>query len=90
MNFQTLKRAFLVAGIALIAAQTVLAGGPSARTGSRAVFNEATQSGLMFGGLTPVDAATLRSYVLDETWAWDGTRWIRRYPATVPPGRFSH
>ena len=90
MSFQTLKRAFLVAGIALIAAQTVLAGGPSSRTGSRAVFNEATQSGLMFGGLTPVDGATLRSYVLDETWAWDGTRWIRRYPANVAPGRFSH
>jgi hypothetical protein len=90
MSFQTLKRAFLVAGFALIAAQTVLAGGPSARTGARAVFNEATQSGLLFGGLTSTDSATLRPYVLDETWAWDGTRWIRRYPANVPPARFSH
>lgn len=90
MSFQTLKRAFLVAGIALIAAQTVLAGGPSSRTGARAVFNEATQSGLLFGGLTATDGATLKPYVLDETWAWDGTRWIRRYPATVAPARFSH
>src|SRR3712207_3891263 len=90
MSFQTLKRSFLVAATALLAAQTVLAGGPSSRTGARAVFDEANAYGLMFGGLTAPDAASARAYDLDETWIWDGTRWIRRYPAHVPPGRTSH
>jgi hypothetical protein len=27
---------------------------------------------------------------LDDTWEWDGSRWSRRTPATVPPARAGH
>lgn len=89
MSFQTLKRTFLFAVLSL-AAQSLLAGFPSARLGPRAVFNDATQTGILFGGGTSVDLGTATAYDLAETWEWDGTRFIRRYPAHSPAGRQSH
>jgi hypothetical protein len=90
MSVQTLKRTSAFAGLLLFAASSLLAGGPSARTGARSVFLEDSSTILMFGGVASPDIATGRSYELDETWQWDGTRWIRRYPAHSPSARFSY
>ena len=89
MSIQTLKRAFVLTS-ALLAAQTLFAAEPSARAGARATYNDATNTGILFGGLTATDAGSARAYVLDETWEWEGTRWIHRYPAHAPAARFSH
>ncbi len=89
MSFQTLKRIFLFAALTL-AAQSLLAGHPSARIGPRAAYNEATRSGILFGGAGELDLGTAQTYYLDETWEWDGGRFIRRYPETSPSGRQAH
>ncbi|MBK5260112.1 MAG: hypothetical protein JJE51_11005 [Thermoanaerobaculia bacterium] len=90
MSYQTLKRALLPAVLFTLAVSSALAGPPSSRTGSRAVFDESTETAVLFGGVTAADTATAKAYTLDETWRWDGTRWIRRFPAHLPPARYSH
>jgi hypothetical protein len=89
MSLQTLKRTFLFT-LLLLAAQSLLAGHPSARYGSRAAFNEVTGTAFMFGGGVPLDTATSQAYELAETWEWVDSRFIRRYPAHNPPARVGH
>lgn len=67
-----------------------MAAAPSSRTGARSAYDPVTESVVMFGGMTSTDAATARFYDLAETWEFDGTRWIRRFPAGNLPGRSSH
>lgn len=91
MSVQALKRiAFLAVAALFAATPTLLAGFPAARTGPRMVFDDSTKTIVLFGGLTINDLGTARSYELDETWIWNGERWIQQYPAHVPPGRDSH
>jgi hypothetical protein len=85
MSFLTKRTLFLA--LVLLSAQSLLAGHPSARYGPRAVFNTATQTGIMFGGGTPLDPATSQSYEVAETWEWYESRFIRRYPEHNPPAR---
>ena len=89
MSFQTLKRTVVLAG-AILATQTLSAADPTARSGSRAAYNESTGTAILFGGATANDPGSARNYALDETWEWDGTRWIHRYPKHSPAGRSSH
>ena len=89
MSFQTLKRTVVLAG-AILATQTLSAADPTARSGSRAAYNESTGTAILFGGATANDPGSARNYALDETWEWDGTRWIHRYPEHSPAGRSSH
>ncbi len=90
MSFQTLKRISSFLASFLIVVPAVMAAQPSARSGSRAAHDPIVESVVMFGGLTAVDSATAQSYSLNETWEFDGTRWIRRFTQNTPPGRSSH
>ena len=89
MSVSTLRRVFLTAAL-VFSAQAVLAAGPSARTGTRMVFDESTGFTIMFGGQTAADPGTVVAYEPTDTWLWNGERWLQRYPAHNPPGRSSH
>ncbi|MFQ5505461.1 MAG: Kelch repeat-containing protein [Planctomycetota bacterium] len=43
----------------------------------------------LFGGST-LNASVSKPGVKNETWDWDGTTWIRRFPKTVPLARWKH
>lgn len=58
-------------------------GFPSARSGHAMAYDERRGVTLMFGG------GGFRS-PNDETWAWNGFRWRRLSPATVPAARSEH
>lgn len=90
MTFQTLKSSSISLAIFLFAAPAALAAAPAARVGARAVYDEVVETVVMFGGVTTPDAATGRAYEPDDTWEFDGTRWIRRFVQQAPPGRSSH
>ncbi|HVS30405.1 MAG TPA: kelch repeat-containing protein [Thermoanaerobaculia bacterium] len=89
MRVPTLKRTLSIF-VLLFAATAVLAGPPSARTGVRAAYDESDGVIVMFGGQAEPDLATAQTPALDETYVWDGTRWIRRYPPVSPSPRSIH
>ncbi|HET7711837.1 MAG TPA: kelch repeat-containing protein [Thermoanaerobaculia bacterium] len=90
MTHPSLKKALLFCAVALAAAPSLLAKNPSARSYSRMAFDARSEQVLLFGGSTMIDAGTRKSYDLNDTWTWDGQRWIQLYPATVPTGRSIH
>ncbi|HUP45738.1 MAG TPA: kelch repeat-containing protein [Thermoanaerobaculia bacterium] len=91
MSFQTLKRTAPFFALLLLTVPAAMAAAPSSRTGARAAYDPLDESVVMFGGVTSPDLATGRAYEPNETWEFDGTRWIRRFPAgEQPPGRSSH
>lgn len=63
---------------------------PSPRTTAAMVFDESAGRAILFGGATPSfvrgDEQFARDYI-DETWAWNGKRWIQLFPETSPGGR---
>lgn len=89
MSVSTRRRVFLTAAL-LFAAQALLAANPSARTGTRMVFDESSGFTILFGGLTASDAGTVLTYEPTDTWLWNGERWLQRYPVHNPQGRSSH
>lgn len=68
-------------------ATTLSASWPTARTQARMVFDRASSNVILFGGESPTDSATKQAYSLNETWAWNGARWLRLFPAHSPAGR---
>ena len=54
---------------------------PNQRTGAGHAYDPVRQKLVVFGG-TPGDGT--------DTWTYDGTRWLRLFPATSPVGRHSH
>jgi hypothetical protein len=30
------------------------------------------------------------SRLLNDTWVWDGTNWVQKFPANAPPARLAH
>ncbi len=89
MSVTTLRR-FLIVAALLLPAQALLAANPSARTGTRMAYDESTGYTVLFGGVTAVDAGTILAYEPTDTWLWNGSRWLERYPAHNPFGRSSH
>ncbi|HEV8658059.1 MAG TPA: kelch repeat-containing protein [Thermoanaerobaculia bacterium] len=83
-----MKRVFLFIAL-LLSAHALFAANPSARTGTRMVFDESSGFTILFGGETAVDTGTVQSYHPNETWIWTGDHWIQRFPANSPPGRSS-
>lgn len=43
--------------------------------------------GVLFGGLGPFDGATTLQHDSSETWLWNGSVWLERFPQTTPPRR---
>lgn len=46
--------------------------------------------GVLFGGLGPFDGATSLQHDSSETWLFNGSRWLQRFPQTTPPRRAVH
>jgi hypothetical protein len=74
------------AAISLIATAS-FASAPTARTQARLIYDRASTNLILFGGESPNDNGTKQAYALDETWSWNGVRWMRLYPAHSPGGR---
>ena len=55
--------------------------GPPARSGAEMAFDAGHGECVMFGGHAVYNTS------LDETWLWNGTRWLQASPATRPPAR---
>lgn len=55
--------------------------GPAVRTEVQMAFDAAHGESVMFGGRNATGAQ------LDETWLWNGARWLQATPAVRPPAR---
>jgi hypothetical protein len=89
MGVLTPKRAVLCV-VATLVATSVFATNPSPRTGARMTWDREENVGVLFGGRGPFDGATGLPHDNDETWLFNGTRWLQRFPAVKPPGRSDH
>lgn len=89
LNSLSLRRTFAGLALLLLVSATLLAQ-PSSRSGASMVFDEAASRAILFGGVTPPfikgEEQAVREYI-DETWAWNGRRWIQQFPAQSPGGR---
>ena len=57
---------------------------PAARSGHAMVWDSARERAVLFGG----GFSSGGSYTaFDDTWEFDGTTWIEKFPATSPPAR---
>jgi hypothetical protein len=90
MGVLTPKRAVLFV-VALLLGASAFAGNPSPRTQARMAWDTRNNVGVLFGGLGPADKATADlQHDSAETWLWNGSRWLQRFPATTPPARAIH
>lgn len=90
MSGLTPKRLFLTVAAAVLFATSAFAVHPSQRTLARMAFDERTRMGVLFGGRGAFDGATGVAHASDETWHWNGGRWLQQFPLTKPPARSSH
>ena len=74
--------------LALVFLTSPLLAQPTSRTNARMVFDASEDSIILFGGATPVDSSKKRTE-LNDTWQWNGVRWVQRFPANSPSGRSS-
>ncbi len=91
MNLNSLSlRRFLAAMAFLLLAPLSLLAQPSPRTTAAMVFDEVAKRPIVFGGATPAfirgEEQFARDYI-DETWAWNGRRWIQLFPSASPSPR---
>lgn len=56
--------------------------GPSGRSNHAVAYDSARKRLVLFGGYG--------GGFLDDTWEWDGVRWMRMTPTTRPPARYGH
>src|SRR4051794_35348910 len=88
MSVLTRNRIFvLTAAMSLMAASSLFASWPTARTQARMVYDRTSTNVILFGGESPNDSGTKTAYALDETWLWNGARWLRIFPSHSPGGR---
>jgi Galactose oxidase, central domain len=83
-------RTFAAAGTLLLAALGAYADNPSDRAEARLAFDPTSNHIILYGGATPVDTATKIIYDQDDTWQFDGKRWVRLYTAHSPGARSGH
>jgi hypothetical protein len=89
MGVLTPKRAVLFV-VAAVLGTTAFASNPSPRTLARLVWDTPNNVGILFGGIGPFDGATSLQHDSAETWLWNGSRWLQRFPATSPSARAVH
>lgn len=65
---------------------TVVSAYPTARSQAAMAHDKEAKRTVLFGGVTKADSSRVR-HELADTWEWNGTRWIRRYPAESPSRR---
>jgi len=67
--------------------EQVAVSGPSGRSAAALAYDPVSKQVLLFGGSAGIiDTGGL----LDDTWAWNGTRWTKLSPASSPPARAFH
>ncbi|HEX2059228.1 MAG TPA: kelch repeat-containing protein, partial [Thermoanaerobaculia bacterium] len=76
--------------IAVLLGTSAFAKQPSPRTLARMAWDVPNGVGVLFGGRGAFDDATGVAHASDETWLWNGARWVERFPRTVPPARSAH
>lgn len=59
--------------------------GPPARNSGMVAYDSSRHVIVLFGGGGPSGAGA--AALLNDTWTWDGARWIEMHPAHVPAGR---
>lgn len=84
------KRVFFAVLATAVLASSAFAVNPSPRSYTRMAWDSDSGQVIAFGGASPVDSGTQRPYDSNETWAWTGSRWVQRFPATSPSGRTAH
>lgn len=89
MRVFTPKRAVLFV-VAVLLGASAFASNPSPRAQARMVWDTPNDVGILFGGLGPFDQGTTLQHDSAETWLWNGSRWLQRFPATIPPARAVH
>lgn len=76
--------------VALLFAVPLLANHPSPRLYARMAFDEATGTGVLFGGRGAEDPATGLTHATDETWLFVRDQWVQQFPADRPSPRSAH
>lgn len=89
MGVLTPKRAVLLV-VAVLLGVNAFASNPSPRTQAKMAWDSARNVGVFFGGLGPFDKGTSLQYDSSETWLWNGSVWLQRFPQTTPPSRAVH
>jgi N-acetylneuraminic acid mutarotase len=89
MGFLTPKRVVLFV-VAVLLGTSAFAKQPSPRTLARMAWDVPNNVGVLFGGRGNFDQATGLQHSSDETWLWNGARWLQRFPVTKPPARAAH
>ncbi|HYC58431.1 MAG TPA: kelch repeat-containing protein, partial [Thermoanaerobaculia bacterium] len=90
MGVLTQKRAVLFVAAVLLCSNA-FGSNPSPRSGARLAWDTPNNVGVLFGGIGPTDrGATEIQHDSAETWLWNGTRWLQRFPETAPPPRSLH
>lgn len=89
MRVFTPKRAVVFA-VAVLFGAGAFASNPSPRAQARMVWDIPNGVGVLFGGIGPLDKGTSLQHNSAETWLWNGSRWLQRFPATIPPPRAIH
>jgi hypothetical protein len=87
MSVLSPKRVLFSVVATAVLASSAFAANPSPRSYPRMVFDAQANEIVLFGGTSAYDRGTQRSYDSNDTWVWNGTRWIQRYPAHTPPAR---
>lgn len=89
MGVLTPKRAVLFV-VAVLLGTSAFASHPSPRTLARMATDVPNNVMVLFGGRGQNDSATGGAHASDETWLWNGGRWVQRFPETRPPARLAH
>ncbi|HZN40549.1 MAG TPA: hypothetical protein VFD82_17220 [Planctomycetota bacterium] len=63
---------------------------PPARYGPRLATDTARNAVVLFGGVAFNFALPQIMVSLNDTWEWNGSNWIQRFPSTNPPPRSGH
>ena len=61
---------------------------PSPRIGAALAYDGSSRRLILFSGVRGDNSCQLaRSWIFDDTWAWDGHAWSQLHPKTTPHGR---
>lgn len=89
MGVLTPKRVVLFI-VAVLLGTSAFAKQPSPRSLARMAWNAASHQAVLFGGRGVLDQATGVLHASDETWIWNGGKWVQQFPLTTPPARAAH
>ena len=90
MSVLTPKRAAFSVVALFLLTTAAYAANPSPRTWVRSAYDVSTGQVVLFGGQSAFDTGTQLTYDSNETWLWNGARWIQRHTTQSPPPRSLH